>query len=133
MDRYYSRMLANGRQISIECLIDKKSKINFSTVIRGETLAKGIENWIREHAIKSNYFRGINQEHELTFDEIRIPLLYTSSNGEEIGANAEWFAESLSGYIMHIADVNCKISTQSNTLSSIIISDKPKKIYKRKK
>ena len=109
MDKYYQRLFQNGRQIVVRCTLAEASAVDYEEEYDGEELSQLIENWISDHAMKSNYSLSDKTENEVLFDYVNIPMVYTDKNGNEKGTDANWFAGELRKYIEATTGQKCKV------------------------
>lgn len=124
MDKYYQRLFQNGRQIVVRCTLAEASAVDYEQEYDGEELSQLIENWISDHAMKSNYSLGDKTENEVLFDYVNIPMVYTDKNGNEKGTDANWFGGELRKYIEATTGQKCKLDVIGLGEINIILGGK---------
>lgn len=124
MDRYYDRLFQNGRQIVVRCTLAENSETNYEEEYDDEELGQLIENWISDHAMKSNYSLSDKTENEVFFDDVRIPMTYVDKNGNTKGTDANWFASQLKKYIESVTGEKCKVDVIGLGEINIILGGK---------
>ena len=74
--------------------------------------------------MKGNYNLGDKTENEVFFDEVRIPMTYTTASGQTRGTTADWFGRELKKYIEETTGVKCKIDVIGLGEINIILGGK---------
>ena len=74
--------------------------------------------------MKGNYNIDNKTESEVFFDEVRIPMIYTTNTGQTRGSTADWFGTELKKYIEGITGVKCKIDVVGLGEINIILGGK---------
>lgn len=81
---YFSDILTRGREVSVRINVDAGSKIKFTDAsIEGDTYADWIIDYMKSHTVKGNHKLQTNTAKELTFANVRIPLL--NEDGTQYG------------------------------------------------
>ena len=81
---YFSDILTRGREVSVRINVDAGSKIKLTDEsIEGDTYADWIIDYMKSHTVKGNHKLQTNTAKELTFANVRIPLL--NEDGTQYG------------------------------------------------
>lgn len=124
MDSYYQRLFESGRHIVVRLTLANNCDINYEKEYQNKELSELIEDWVATHAMKGNYNIDNKTESEVFFDEVRIPMIYTTNTGQTRGSTADWFGTELKKYIEGITGVKCKIDVVGLGEINIILGGK---------
>lgn len=124
MDSYYQKLFESGRHIVVRLTLANNCDINYEKEYQDKELSELIEDWIAAHAMKGNYNLEDKTENEVFFDEVRIPMTYTTANGQTRGTTADWFGRELKKYIEETTGVKCKIDVIGLGEINIILGGK---------
>ena len=84
IQQYYSDILTRGRDVTVRITLDRGCPFGLSDEsIEGDTYADWIIDFIKTHTVKGAYKMVINTDKELSFENVRIPLL--QADGTQYG------------------------------------------------
>lgn len=124
METYYGRLMTNGRQIKLVCKMGQNADFDFETEYGDEELNVLIEAWVTDNAVNGSASSARSTKSTVTFDDVRIPLVYTDSKGREKGADAKWFGRNLAKYIKEVTGTSVAVDAEGLGKVNLIVGGK---------
>lgn len=117
IQQYYNDILRKGREITVRITLDRNCPFNLSDEnIEGDTYSDWLIDYIKVNSVKGAYKMVINTNSELSFTNVRIPLL--QSDGTQYGVY-DW-TRDLQKAIRH--DLGIKSTNRSQGLGEVVLT-----------
>lgn len=74
LNRHFSNLKSNGREIAIDIRVWNNSPVNLETEINGEELLTHIQQWLGKNTVNKQFMITDASENMATLEQVRIPL-----------------------------------------------------------
>ena len=119
IQKYFSDILTRGRDVTLRINVDKDSNVKLTDEsIEGDTYSDWIVDYIKAHTVKGAYKMNVNTDYELSFTNVRIPIL--NEDGTQYGVYD--FARDLQKNLRQNLGLKC--TNRSEGLGEIVLTVK---------
>lgn len=119
MRKYYSDLISNGREITLNIRVWNNSTVNLETEARGEELISHIQTWLKDNTVNHKFVFGDVTENMATIEQVRIPL-----EKNDMTLDARTFLVGLQKYLSKAYNITSKVISNGIGNATLIIGEK---------